>query len=142
MKRTLLRLYRAHREKVLYLIVGGWNTAFQYGVFSLCWYLLGNHVHPVLILLVSYLVASVNGFLSFRYLVFRPVSHPLVEYLRYQAVYIPILVLNMVALPLILKHTRFNAYVAQTFFIIVAIVAAYVGNKYFTFRQRRQPDRG
>jgi len=30
-------LLTAHHEKLLYLVVGSWNTLFQYGVFSLCW---------------------------------------------------------------------------------------------------------
>lgn len=141
MNHELSQLYRTHREKILFLIVGGWNTAVQYGVFSLCWYLLGTRLHSIPILLISYLVASVNGFLSFRYIVFKPVYHPLMEYLRYQVVYLPLLVLNLIGLPLILRHTRANAYLAQASFIIIGIVVSYVGNKYFTFRKPSQRER-
>src|SRR5450759_4493480 len=97
-------LLTAHREKLLYLVVGGWNTLFQYGVFSLCWYLLSPVWPPIPILLISYLIASVNGFLGFRYIVFKPKRHPLLECLTFQVVYVPLLVLNMVGLPLLLKQ--------------------------------------
>ena len=58
-------LLTAHHEKLLYLVVGGWNVLFQYGVFSLCWYLLSPLWPPIPILLIAYLIASVNGFLGF-----------------------------------------------------------------------------
>lgn len=134
MNRRAANLVRRHREKLLYLVVGGWNTLFQYGVFSLCWYLLSPHWPPAFILLVAYLIASVNGFLGFRHIVFKPKRHPLFEYVKYQLVYLPLLGLNMIVLPALLKHTHLNAYAIQALFGVFAIVAAYVGNKYFTFR--------
>ena len=135
MNRLAQAAWTHHRDKVLYLVVGGWNTVFQYAVFSACWYLLHDHVHPDVVLLIAYLIASVNGFLGFRYIVFKPVSHPLVEYLRFQVIYLPILVINLVILPLLLKHTSLNAYAIQALFAVFAVVVGYVGNKYFTFRK-------
>ena len=141
MKQLVLGVWRRYRQQILYLVVGGWNTAFQYGVFVVCWYLLHADLHPDIILLIAYLIASVNGFLAFRYIVFKPASHPLIEYLKFQVVYAPLLVLNMIALPLLLKHTHLSAYAIQALLAVFAIVAAYVGNKYFTFRRfGRQAD--
>ena len=98
-------LWRTHREKLLYLVIGGWNTLFQYGVFSLCWYLLSPHWPPAAILLTTYVIGSVNGFLGFRFIVFGASGrHPLLEYLKYQTVYLPLLGLNLVALTLLLRY--------------------------------------
>lgn len=135
-------LWRTHREKLLYLVVGGWNTLFQYGVFSLCWYLLSPHWPPVAILLTAYVIGSVNGFLGFRFIVFGTSGrHPLLEYLKYQAVYLPLLGLNLVALPLLLRYTDWNAYAIQAGFGVFAVVVGFLGNKYYAFRRtHRQPD--
>jgi putative flippase GtrA len=119
----------------MYFVVGGWNSLIAYGCFAALYYLLNERLAPSAILVLAYLLASVNGFLTFRYFVFTPVRHPVVEYLRYQAVYLPILVLNLVALPLALRYTDLSAYVLQALFAFVAIVAAYLGNKYFAFRK-------
>ena len=81
------------------------------------------------------MISSLNGFLTFRYLVFAPVTHPVIEYLRYQAVYLPILALNLVVLPLALKYSDLNAYAIQALFAIFAVIASYLGNKHFTFRR-------
>ncbi len=131
-------LWNGHRDKVLYLVVGGWNTVFSYACFSLTYYLLHDDLYPSLILLLAYLVASVNGFLGFRYVVFRSRSHPLKEYAKYQLVYGPLLVINMVVLPLGLEYSSLNAYAVQALFAIFAIVFGYVGSKYFAFRRKPQ----
>jgi putative flippase GtrA len=129
-------LWQRHREKILYLVVGGWNTLFTYCAFALCYYLLHDHVHPDVILVLAYVIASINGFLGFRYIVFGPARHVVVEYLRYQAVYLPLLGLNLIVLPLCLKHTSLNAYVIQALFGVFSVVAGYLGNKYFSFRPK------
>jgi putative flippase GtrA len=133
-------LWARHREKVLYLAVGGWNTLFTYGCFSFLYYFLHSNVYPSVILAIAYVVASINGFLGFRYIVFKPAGNGFIEYAKYQLVYAPILALNLVGLPLALQHTRLSAYAIQAFFAAFAVVASYLGNKYFTFRRvRREP---
>ena len=131
----LLRVLRVHREKLLYLVVGAWNVLVQYLSFSLLYYLLSGEVFSSLILLLSYVLASVNGFLGFRYIVFKSRGHPLAEYFRFQLVYLPLLVVNMVVLPVLLAYTPLNAYVVQALFAVFSVVAGYLGNKYFAFRR-------
>lgn len=119
----------------MYLIAGGWNSIFTYGCFAILYYLLNRDVPPAAIVLITYVVASVNGYLVFRTFVFTPVRHPLVEYGRVQVVYLPILVFNMVALTLALTYTSLSPYLVQGLLAFVAIVVAYVGNKFFAFRK-------
>jgi putative flippase GtrA len=84
----------------------------------------------------SYLIASVNGFLCFRWFVFRTSDRPLIRYLRYNLIYVPLLLIYMFLLPLALAHSFLSAYVMQALCTLVAIVLGYVGNKYFAFRVR------
>jgi putative flippase GtrA len=121
----------------MYLVVGGWNSVVAYGCFAVLYYLLNERLAPSAIVAIAYAVASVNGYLTFRNFVFTPVRHPVVEYMRYQAVYLPILAANLVALPLALTHTNLSAYMIQALLAVFAVVAAYVGNKYFAFRKRK-----
>ena len=78
---THLRLLTArvlldHREEDPRRAVGGWNTLFQYLSFSLLYYLLHAHVYSSVILAMSYVLSSVNGFLGFRYVVFQSTRYP------------------------------------------------------------------
>ena len=131
-----IQYWPRHRQKVVYLMVGGWNSFVAYGCFSVLYFLLNQRLAPSAILVIAYAVASINGYLTFRYLVFKPVRPPLVEYARYQAVYLPILAVNLIALPLALTYTPLNAYLIQALLAVFAVVAAYIGNKYFAFRKR------
>jgi putative flippase GtrA len=141
-KAKLSMLYANHRDKVMYLVVGVWNTIFQYTVFSLCYWLLHASISPSAIVLISYFVGSVNGFFCMRHFVFGPQAHPLKEYLKFQVVYGPLLILNMIVLPLVLKYSSLNAYVTQALFVGFVVVAGYAGNKYFTFRKSSPADGG
>jgi putative flippase GtrA len=119
----------------MYLVIGAWNSLFSYGCFSLAYYLLHKHLPSPVIVAIAYVAASIMGFMTMRYLVFEPVAHPLVEYLRYQIVYVPILMVNLVVLPLALRYSDLNAYTTQALFAVFAVMAGYLGNKYFTFRK-------
>ncbi len=135
LQRWALRNWPRHRQKVAYLVVGAWNTLFTYACFAVLYYFLHERLASWAILTIVWAVASVNGYLTFRYFVFTPVRHPIVEYVRYQAVYLPILGVNLVALPLALSFTSLSAYAIQALFAVFAIVASYLGNKYFAFRK-------
>jgi putative flippase GtrA len=137
LQHRLILNWPRHREKVMYLVVGGWNVLFVYGCFSVLYFLLNERFAPSAILAITYVVASVNGYLTFRYFVFTPTRHPVVEYVRYQAVYLPIQAFNLVALPLALMYTNLSAYLIQALLAPFLVIAAYLGNKYFTFRRRK-----
>lgn len=124
----------------MYLVVGTWNTLFGFGCFSLLYYLFHERLAPTVIVAIAYVVSSLNGFLAFRYLVFAPVTHPVIEYLRYQAVYLPLLALNLVVLPLALRYSELNAYAIQALFVIFVVIAGYLGNKHFAFRKPKAKD--
>src|ERR1035437_7700214 len=104
-RRWALQNWPRHREKVMYLVVGAWNSFVAYGCFAVLYYLLNERLAPSVIVAIAYAVASVNGYLTFRNFVFTPVRHPVVEYVRYQAVSLPILAFNLAALPLALTYT-------------------------------------
>ena len=127
------RRWRGIDARIRYLVVGGWNSAVAYACFAVSYFILPPEVPTSLIVLGAYIAASINGFLTFRYLVFEPRRHPLLEYFRYQMVYVPIIALNAVALPIALNATRFSAYALQAGFAVLAIIAAYIGNRYFAF---------
>lgn len=139
-RRWALQNWPGHRQQAMYLVVGGWNSLFTYGCFSVLYYFLNESLAPSVILTIVWAVASVNGYLTFRYLVFTPVRHPVVEYLRYQAVYLPILAVNLVALPLALTYTNLSAYIIQALLSICAVIFAYFGNKYFAFGKPKTRD--
>jgi len=126
------------KERVLYVVTGGWNSVFQYAVFASLVYLLSGHVPVWVVLPIAYVIGSINGFLCFKYIVFRSDGHALHEYMRFNMVYVPLLVINMVALPMLIRAWSLNAYAVQAVLIPVFVIAGYVANKLFTFRMSKR----
>src|SRR5665811_1934986 len=129
-----VRFYFRRREQLLYFVVGGWNTVFGYGVWALLQYLLGDHLHYLVIVVLSWPIAVLNAYLGYRYVVFRSRGSVLRELPRFSLVYLVTLVVNLALLPVALRVMPFNIYVVQALFTGVVVVCSYLGHKYYSFR--------
>jgi putative flippase GtrA len=119
---------------LLYLVVGGWNTVFGYGVWALMQYLLGDRLHYLVVVLLAWPVAVLNAYLGYRYVVFRSRGPILRELPRFSLVYVATLVVNLVLLPIALRVLPFNIYVVQALLLVIVVVCSYLAHKYFSFR--------
>src|SRR5450830_1618489 len=81
-----VRFYFRRREQLLYLVVGGWNTAFGYCIWAVLQFLLGNHLHYLVVVLISWPIAVLNAYLGYRYIVFRSRGSILREFPRFSLV--------------------------------------------------------
>lgn len=128
-----IRFYFRHREQLLYLVVGAWNTVFGYGVWALLQYVLGDHLHYLIIVLISWPIAVLNAYLGYRFIVFRsrgPISR---ELPRFAVVYVVTLLVNLALLPIALGVLPFNIYAIQAVFTAVVVVFSYLAHKFFSF---------
>jgi len=129
-----VRFYFRRREQVLYLVVGGWNTVFGYSVWAVMQYMLADHLHYLVIVLLSWPIAVLNAYIGYRYIVFRSLGPILTELPRFSLVYVAGLVVNLALLPVALRVLPFSIYVDQALFLSVVIVFSYLGHKHFSFR--------
>jgi putative flippase GtrA len=129
-----VRFYFRRREQLLYLVVGGWNTVFGYGVWALMQYLLGDHVHYLVVVLLAWPIAVLNAYLGYRYIVFRSRGPVLTELPRFSLVYVATLIVNLALLPIALRVLPFNIYVVQALLLVIVVVCSYLAHKYFSFR--------
>jgi putative flippase GtrA len=129
-----VRFYFRHREQVLYLVIGGWNTVFGYGAWALMQYLLGDYLPYLVILLLAWPIAVLNAYLGYRYIVFRSRGPVLKELPRFSLVYLATLVVNLALLPVALRVMPFNIYVVEALFTGVLMVCSYLSHKHFSFR--------
>ena len=124
-------------ERVRYLVVGVWNTAFGYGVFAALWALGGQRFHYTAILTVGYVVSLTQNFILFKWLVFRTTGHWLPEYLRTYVVYAGGYALNLALLALLVGKFGIRVLIAQLVCVGIVTVVSYAGHRYFTFRRRK-----
>jgi putative flippase GtrA len=125
-----------HREKVLYLIVGGWNTVFGYALWVILDLILSPPLTYLTTLAISWPFAILNAYLGYRYIVFHSPGPWWKELPRFSLVYIIVLFLDLVVLPILVRTLPFSVYVCQAGFIIVVVIASYLGHKYFSFGGR------
>jgi putative flippase GtrA len=137
-----VRFYFRRREQLLYLVVGGWNTVFPYGVWALLQYLLGDHVHYLVVVLISWPIAVLNACLGYRYVVFRSRASVFREFPRFSLVYLITLLANLALLPVALRVTPLNIYVVQALFTGMVVICSYLAHKYYSFGGRSRRDSG
>lgn len=133
-----VRFYFRRREQLLYLVVGGWNTVFGYGIWAVLQFLLGGSLHYLVVVLIAWPIAVVNAYFGYRYLVFHSRGSILRELPRFSLVYLATLAVNLALLPIALDVLPFNIYVIQALFTVVVVVASYLGHKYFSFGPGRR----
>ncbi|MFZ0747163.1 MAG: GtrA family protein [Terracidiphilus sp.] len=129
---------------VRYILVGGFNTVFGYGLFALLnWSFtgLGSYSYMYAAVLANVIAITV-AFLGYKWFVFRTRGNYLIEYLRCFGVYGSSMVIGLVGLPIlvtILRHwlhrTELAPYIAAAMMTVVTVLFSFLGHKSFSFRQ-------
>lgn len=149
--------YARHGEKLRFLVVGGWNTVFSYGMLWILDSMLHNVLHYTLIMTLNWVIGVTHNLFTFKLLVFRTKGHWIREYLRSYVVYTGSYVLNLGIVAAIMELLRpsdlpvaiggFALVVPKLMIaafpaLAVVTVISYLGHKYFTYgRPRREADR-
>lgn len=122
-------------QRVRYLFVGGVNTVIGYGLFSLAQFTIGHVVTYFGSVLIGHLLTSVLAFTLYRRLVFRVKGNLVVDFLRFQSVYLLPLAANLLALPILVSALHWNVYLAQATIVVLTTIVSFLGHKYFSFRR-------
>jgi len=118
-------------QKLRFLLVGGFNTVFSYGLFAFM----------VTLLLIPYKIALVIGYVistnisifTQRYYVFRSFGNLKAEYIRAWEVYILIMFINYIAMYVMVDIMGINELIAQAFYAIFSTIFTYIAHRFFSF---------
>ena len=123
-----------------FLISGGINTVIGYGLFALFELFLGKYIGYLGSLYVSYALATILAFYLHRRFTFRASTSGkvVVDFLRFQSVYVVSLLVNTAALPLLVEWFGLKPLVAQAVIVVITTAISYVGHKWFSFRRKAQ----
>jgi len=149
--RKLAALYEAHGEKIRYLAVGGWNTAFGYGLFLVLLAWLGAPIHswsassaPVLSLAgqnyylvvqwLGWIVAVPQSTLTMKHFVFKREGSVFPQIGRAFLIYLPAQGLSSLVLWTTVRGLHLVPQVGALVAIVITTIFSYIGHKRFTFR--------
>lgn len=130
----LLRLVSDRR--VVFLIVGGLNTAIGFGWFVLFQHLGHGLWNYMVTLVLSHIASVLCAFVLYRHLVFRVRGHVFLDLARFESVYLVAFGLNLVALPFMVEILGFKPIVAQFVFIVINAVGSWFGHSRFSFHRK------
>lgn len=129
------------RPEVRYLVVGGLNTAFSYGLFTLA--LLALHAGGVpgdyaIAITFSWLVSNLTSFLLQRRYVFGGTGRPVRDFVRFTGVtfgsFLANLGLSWFSAQVLGFDTAVEKLLSQLIVTVILVVVTYVLHKTFSFR--------
>lgn len=136
---------RSIHQFVRYVLVGGFNTLFGYGLFALLtWSFrgMGSYSYMYAALLANVIAISV-AFLGYKWFVFRTRGNYLVEYIRCFGVYGSSTLIGLASLPILvailrrsLHHPQRAPYIAAALLTVVTVLFSFLGHKNISFRQK------
>ena len=134
---------------VRYIVVGGFNTVFGYGLFALLtWSFkgLGPYNYMYAAVLGNVIAISV-AFLGYKWFVFQTRGNYLMEWIRCFGVYGSSALISLAGLPIlvpILRHALHRPeqapYIAGALLMIVTVLSSFFGHKNFSFRQKHKEE--
>lgn len=128
-------LYYKHKQKMDYLIAGGWNTLFGYLNFVILYYFFEQYVHYTILVVISYILSITNAYICYKLFVFRTKGNWLKEYLRFYMVYGVAFAVNMALLVVMVERWKLGILLSQVVINTVIVMISYVGHKKVSFRQ-------
>jgi putative flippase GtrA len=136
-------------ELVRYLLVGGFNTVFGYGLFALLnWSLTRLSTYSYMYAAVlSNLIAITVAFLGYKWFVFRTRGNYLREWIRCLGVYGSSMLVGLAGLAILvpilrrsLHRPELASYLAAAIMTVVTVIFSFLGHKNISFRQKLTGD--
>jgi putative flippase GtrA len=123
-------------RKIRYILAGGWNTVFGYGIGNGIYYGLGGKLHVLLVGALAYVISSTMSFITYKLFVFRTKGGWLSEYMKSYVVYGVTAGINIVLLWMLVDGVGVPFWLAQLIMIVFVAVVSYLSHSRFTFYRK------
>ena len=128
------QLYLKHAQKLHYLLIGGWNTVFGYGVFIALYYGTARfNIHYVVVLVLSQVINVTSAYFLYKRFVFKTKGNIIREYCRFCTFYWLSFAANLILLPASVELFGLNPVISQGLLIAVTAVTSYLWHANYTF---------
>jgi len=124
------------REKIRYLLVGGFNTLVGYFIGIAIYKALGSNLGIIWVGIISNIFSITVSFLSYKTLVFKTKGMWLTEYMKSYMIYGGIVVISILFLWLFVEKMNISILLSQALVIGVTVTISYLGHSRFTFRRK------
>lgn len=129
--REYLRKHSLLDQFPKFACVGILNTIVGYGAF----FILSDYFYYLLALILSHIIGVTHSFLWNKFWVFKSKQFKILEFAKFNLVYLFVLLANMVTLYISVSIFTFNPKITQLAILPLITLISYAGQKYFSFRQ-------
>jgi putative flippase GtrA len=130
----LQRRPRLDSKKIKYLVIGGWNTLIGCAIFSGSYMLFGEHIHYLLVAILSHLFAVLQSWLMYRKFVFHSNAPMWNEYLRFNFSSLFVLGIQLSGLWILVDLCGFRPILSQPPLVILTVLIGYIAHNRFSFK--------
>lgn len=118
-------------QKLRFLLAGGFNTVFSYGLFVLMVAAIG--IPYKIAIAAGYIISTNVSIFTMRYYVFRSKGSLKKEYAKAWGVYLTTMLINYAAMYAMVDLGAVNELLAQGIYTVLITVFTYLMHKYFSF---------
>lgn len=121
------------RQKIMYVLVGVFNTGVGISLFFLLYLLLKNELHYQWITVLAHFLSVLSSWLMYRRFVFKSEASPLLEYVKFNLTSLFMLGFQILGLYLFVDTLHINPMISQPIVVVVGVVVSYIIHAKFTF---------
>lgn len=120
-----------------FLLIGGWNTLFGVGLYTVVYRFYGEHVHYLLLTVPVQFLAITQAFLCYKFLVFRVRQTAwFAEYLRCFLIYGLSALLTTALFWLCVSGLNLSPILGNLAATAIVTLVSFLGHQAFTFRRK------
>lgn len=120
-------------DKIRFLIIGCYNSAFSYIIYALAIIILGAEHYQICVAL-QWIISSVFSYVHQKLFVFCTKGHWIEEYFKCCTTWVISYICNAVILEIIIRNFTKNVYLGQFISLGLAAIVTYVLFKHFAFK--------
>ena len=133
-------------KRLRFVLVGIWNTIFGFLAFVLFYkifveFISWERLQYIGAMLLGQSISVLNAFFMHKKYTFRSNSKGMSsfkEFLRFNSIYLVILVLNLIILPILIEVFLFNPILAGGFSILLTTLFSYFAHSKYTFKNKHE----
>jgi len=132
----ILKIWFHLPQKLRFILVGGWNTAFGYGLFVILYYYFSLSLSKTIILLLAFIIGTLQNLVTYKVFVFQSKGNWALQAIKNYLIAIIFYFINLGLLFLLVDYYHISIYIAQFFITITLPVLLYIVLRYFVFLHR------
>jgi putative flippase GtrA len=113
-----------------FTFVGILNTIVGYGSY----FILVGYINYLLAAIISHCIGVTHSYLWNKYWVFKSSQPTLAEFIRFNIVYLNVLIANIVILFILVEYFTINPRIAQLIVLPITAIISYFGHRKWSFK--------